>query len=136
MQDVTDVGALVRDVYTASSRIDAGEQTMSYARNGDVRDQNKRVDALLKLLDELAGSPEGRVALESLLHDPSPPTLRIWTANTVMRWDGLAARDALEQVVSSSGGEVVRPMTMTVALQAPWGPARNAALSLLNLATA
>jgi len=50
-------------------------------------------------------------------------------------WDGFAARDALEEVVSSGGGQVVRPVTMTVALRAPWGTARNSALSLLNLAT-
>ena len=50
-----------------------------------------------------------------------------------MRWDSFSARDVLEEIVTSGGGHVTRAMTMTVALQAPDGAAKNAALSLLNL---
>lgn len=130
---VNDVGALVQAAQEASNKVEAGDLGYFYERKQDVRAHNKRMNALWALLGELAASHEGRLALESLLRDSPTTSLRIAVANVVMRWDGFSARDALEEIVSTGGGQVTRPMTMTAALQAPDGTARNAALSLLNL---
>lgn len=130
---VNEIASLVQDLYEASNEVVAGELTLSYRRKGDVRGQNKRMDALWAVLNELAESPDGRLALDALLRDCPTTELRISIANVVMRWDGFSARDALEEIITTSGGHVTRPMTMSTALQAPHGTARNAALSLLNL---
>jgi hypothetical protein len=130
---VNEVAKLVQELQEAADAVVAGELAMSYAREGDVRDHNRRVDALSAVLDELAGSEDGRSALEVLMREPPADSLQIFIANVVMRWDDVAARDALEGIVTSGGGNVARPMTMTAALEAPFGAARNAALSLLNL---
>ncbi|MGW9184059.1 hypothetical protein [Agromyces sp. NPDC055661] len=130
---MSEVTKLVQDLHEASDTVDAGELTLSYARKGEVRAHNKRMNALWAVLNELAASPEGRSALETLLRESPVTSLRISIANVVMRWDTFSARDVLEEIVTGGGGHVGRPMTMTVALQAPDGAARNAALSLLNL---
>jgi len=130
---VSDVAKLVRDLHDTRSAVDVGERTLSYGRKGDVRAHNKRMDEHWAALNDLAASPDGRLALETLMRDSPITSLRISIANVVMRWDGFSARDVLEEIVTSGGGHVTRPMTMTLALQAPDGAARNAALSLLNL---
>jgi hypothetical protein len=53
---VNDVAKLVQELHEAGDAVVAGELAMSYARDGDVRDHNQRVDALSAVLDELAGS--------------------------------------------------------------------------------
>ena len=130
---MSDVANLLQDLHETRKAVDAGERTLSYVRKGHVRAHNKRMDAHWAVLNELAARPDGKLALETLLRDSPITTLRISIANVVMRWDGLSARDVLEEIVTSSGDHVTRPMTMTVALQAPDGAAKSAALSLLNL---
>lgn len=130
---VSEIAMLVQDLYEASNEVEAGERNMSHRRKGDVRAQNKRRNALWALLNELAASPDGRLALEALMHNSPNTDLRISIANVVMRWNGFSARDALEEIITTTGGHPTRPMTMSAALQAPHGAAKNAALSLLNL---
>ncbi|BDZ55195.1 hypothetical protein [Agromyces marinus] len=129
-----DVARLLQDLHETRNAIDVGERTLSYERKGDVRAHSKRMDAHQAALNKLAVRPEGRLALETLLRDSPITSLRISIANVVMRWDSFSARDVLEEIVTSAGGRVTRPMTMTAALHAPDGTATNAALSLLNLA--
>lgn len=129
---VSDTAKLLQDLHGTRKAVDAGERTLSYVRKGDVRPHNKRMDAHSAVLNELAASPDGKLALETLLRESPITSLRISIANVVMRWDSFSARDVLEEIVTSGGGHVTRP-TMTVALQAPDGAAKNAALSLLNL---
>ena len=115
----------------ARDRVEANPPNLSTGKRG-VREHNKRVGEVWDTLRELATTPEGRVALEDLARDSPSIGLRVMTANMIMRWDGFLARDVLEEIVSSGGGQVVRPMSMSAALQAPYG-VQAAALSLLNL---
>lgn len=89
--------------------------------------------AVQRELDQLAGTDAGRDLLVSLATSDRDVDVRIASANAVMEWDPGIARTSLEDILRGAGAEVVRPMTMDVALKAPWGHPRDAALSLLNL---
>ena len=65
--------------------LDAGGLTIVYERAGDVRDHNRRMETLLALLDQLAASTQGRLALEALLQNAPTLSLRVMVANVVMR---------------------------------------------------
>ena len=91
------------------------------------------MDAVQHELDQLAGTEAGRDLLVSLASSDRDVDVRIASANAVMEWNPGIARTSLEDILRGAGSEVVRPMTMDVALKAPWGHARDAALSLLNL---
>lgn len=98
-----------------------------------VRAHNRLMDAVQRELDQLAGTEAGRDLLLSLATSERDLDVRIASANAVMKWDPGIARTSLEDILRDAGAEVVWPMTMDIALKAPWGHARSAALSLLNL---
>lgn len=98
-----------------------------------VRVHNRLMTAVTRACERLAEMPAGRSALaEAAASDPDP-WLRLVAATTVQQWDLASARATLEGLVTSSGGSVVRPMTMTAALAVEGEPGRSAALCLLNL---
>ena len=123
---MTDDDALLERLRGAISEANAAPLT-------PVRAQNRLMTKVQRACDQLASTMAGRSALEwAAKHDPEP-TIRLTAANAVARWDSVAGATALEALVRESGGQVIRPMTMTAALAVEWGTGRNAALCLLNL---
>ena len=98
-----------------------------------VRVRNRLMTAVQKQCDLLAQTPEGRSALTAAAAADHDPLLRLIAATTIQRWDVEGARATLEDLVTRSGGTVVRPMTMTAALAVREGPGLAAALCLLNV---
>lgn len=97
-----------------------------------VRVKNKLFTARTRAAAAVAESIEGRESLTHVAEKDPDPNMRLAAAVTVQDWDQAKARAVFEDLVRLSGGEVVRPMTMTSALAAPWGIGRTAALCIYN----
>lgn len=121
-----DDDALLEPLRRAISEANAAPHT-------PVRAHNRLMTRVQRECDQLASTKPGRSALEWAAKLDPEPTVRLTAANAVARWDSEAGATALEALVTESGGQVIRPMTMSAALAVDWGPGRNAALCLLNL---
>jgi hypothetical protein len=97
-----------------------------------VRVHNRLMKKVLAKSDQLASTQHGRTVLVRAAASDPDPWVRLTAAYAVTRWDADAGVAALEALVSESGGEVVRPMTMSAALAVSLEPGRSAALSLVN----
>jgi hypothetical protein len=123
----------MEDESPRAAKLRAAVRAARQAPASTVRDHNRLKNVVRRELDYLAGTESGRALLVSLASSDPDLGVRITCANTVMAWAPSVARDALEQIVREAGAEIARPMTMQVAVKAPWGYASTAALSLLNL---
>jgi hypothetical protein len=123
----------VDEVDERASKLRAAVRATIEVPTSTVRAHNRLYTVVGKELDLLDQSKSGRDLLELLTASDPDVHVRIFCANRVMRWAPEVARRSLEQIVSEAGGTVVYPMTMKVALEAPWGVGSSAALSLLNL---
>jgi len=97
-----------------------------------VRVKNRLFTAKTKAAAAIAESASGRESLAHVAQNDPDPNMRLAAAVTIQSWDQATARAVFEDLLRLSGGEVVRPMTMTSALAAPWGIGRTAALCIYN----
>jgi len=98
-----------------------------------LRVHNRLMTKVLAESDQLASTEHGRAVLVRAAASDPDPWVRLAAANAVARWDKDAGVEALEALVSESGGQILRPMTMSAGLAVALEPGRSAALSLLNL---
>ena len=121
------------EVEDRAAKLRAAVRATTEVPTSTVSAHNRLFKVVGKELDLLDQSKSGRDLLELLTASDPNVHARIFCANRVMRWAPEVARRSLKQIVREAGGTVVYPMTMTVALEAPWGVGSSAALSLLNL---
>jgi len=122
---MSDLDGFVRQLRDAIDAIDTDQ-------SGTEREYNRLTTTADNICRTLADAEGGRRRLELLARSDTDERIRLWAANTVRQWDEESARAALESIVVAAGGEVARPMTMSLALNAPSGISKTAALSLLN----
>lgn len=105
-----------------------GETTGASARA-----QNRLMSRIGQSADLIAASAPLRAEVEELCGAAAAPEERVQAAVVRCRWDLDGAALTYTEVLIGLGRAVPRPMTMTDALDAPWGLARDAAFGLFNI---
>ncbi len=131
--DLDEQDGQVVDADSALSRLREAVMAVEAAPLRPARRYNRLMDMVAAECSRLAATTEGRSALTVAAAEDADLGLRLVAATAVARWDGDCGARALEDLVTRTGGRVVRPMTMTAALAVDDPVGRNAALCLLNV---